>query len=211
MARTAVLLSGVMFAALSLFSYKLFGWKLDGWLLLVAGAVHLVIVLRASQQLDTFVVVFHYCLALIGLCGVLWILVDTVGFPAGVGNIFLAILGNEWSSPSYYMQFAVYVSLRIGLLCFLIAAVSWSIHRRMPPCRFLLVGLFVGSLLNIPCDFALTDVLAEVVVLDVEKSRPFTFAVGLQSLDFPLLLHAIIAIGTGVAAWLAESRRRSKS
>jgi hypothetical protein len=197
-----VVVSGLLFAALSLFSYQLFGWTIDGWVLALGGAVHLAVVLRTYPRLDGFLIAFHYFVALVGFAGIGWVLVDVTGPAAGAGGVLLALLQDQWSEPVQYAILAGYVLLLSALFLSLVVVFSWLFRRRKPWRQELLAGLFVASLLNIPCDFALADALSQVAVLDPEESQAFVFAVGVESLDLPLLLHGLIALlVVAVSGW----------
>jgi hypothetical protein len=103
MARSVVVLSGLAFAAMALFGYQLLGWQIDGWILLVAGIVHLAIVLGFYPRLDVFLVVLHYGLALAALGGVVSVLVDAGGAAPKSGPVLVTPIFN--SHPPDYRQF----------------------------------------------------------------------------------------------------------
>lgn len=199
--RMPVVVSGLLFAALSLFGYQLFGWAIDGWVLALGGAVHLAVVLKIYPRLDGFLITFHYLVVLVGLGGIGWVIVDVTGPAAGASGILLTLLQDQWFEPVQYAILAGYVLLLTTLFLSLIVVFSWLFRRRMPWRQELLTGLFVASLLNIPCDFALTDALSQVAVLNPEESQAFVFAVGVESLDLPLLLHGLITLAVTAAAW----------
>lgn len=203
-ARSAVVMSGLLFAAAALFGYQLFGWRMDGWVLVSAGVVHLAIVLRSCPRLDSFLIVFHYLLALAALGGVLWVLVDGGGTPRGAGNIILALCKDQWSEGAPYAFLGGYALLLTTVFLVLVFALSWFFHGRKPERNEVLTGLFVASILNIPCDFAIADALSKIVVLDPQSSRAFIFAAGVTSLDFPLILHGLLVIAV-VAPYVPTS------
>lgn len=208
--QATILISGLLFAALAFFSYQLFGWTLDGWILAGAGVVHLAVVINTYPRLDPFLVGVHYTVALAGLGGVAWILLDVVGWASGAGGVLGDLLQHQWSESSSYFVLCVYVVLVTGLFLVLVVAISWLLYHRFPRRHEVLVGLFVASLLNIPCDFALVDPLSQVVVLDPEASQAFIFATGLLSLELPMLLHGLIAVFVGIAwrGWRAPRSAR---
>ena len=199
--RSPMVVSGLLFAALALFGYHLFGWRIDGWVLAAGGAVHLAIIMRTDPRLDGFLIAFHYLVALVGLAGIGWVLIDVVGPAAGAGGVLRALLQDQWSEPVQYAIAAGYVLLSAVLFLSLVVVFAWLFHRRRPRRRELLAGLFVASLLNIPCDFALADALSQVAVLDPDESQAFVFAVGVESLDLPLLLHGLIVLMVAGSTW----------
>ena len=192
--RRLVGLSGLLFAALALFSYKVFGWRLDGWILALTALLHLGVVLRDYPRVDRFLVWFHYLVLLIGLTGVAWVLIDVTGSALGVPRILLPLLCEDWTDPVTYAFLGMYFLVVTSAWLFLILTVTWIVHRRKPRRPELLAGLFVASLLTIPCHFALADVLSAVAVLNPEEAGAFVFAVGLLSLDVPIALHVLTGI-----------------
>lgn len=208
--RSAVVLSGLVFAAVALLGYQVLGWKLDGWVMALAGAAHLAVVLKRYPRLDAFLIGFHYVVALVGLAGVAWVLVEVAGAAAGARGVASSLLQDQWTEPLQYAIFSGYALLLTALFVVLVVVFSWLIHRRSPKRHELLAGLFVASLLNIPCDFALADALSQVAVLDPEKPQAFVFAVGLESLDFPVLLHCLMALVVAVS-WKVWKPRHSLS
>lgn len=190
--RTAVVVSGALYAAASMFSYPLIGWKLDGWALLLVGMLHLVIVLRCHPRLDGFVVGLHYLVALVGLAGAVGVILDVSGWSSGVGGVLWNLLRDRWGDPVSYALAGIYVLLVTAFLLLAVVTISWLIRRRSPTREELLAGLFVASLLNIPCDFAFRDALAQVAVLDPVQAQAFVIAIGVDSLQLPLLLHALV-------------------
>lgn len=112
----------------------------------------------------------------------------------GALGIASSLLEDQWTKPLHYVFFGGYTLFLIILFILLVLLSVWLSQHRAPTRQEILTGLFVASLLNIPCDFALIDALSQVVVLDAERSQAFVFAVGIASLDFPLLLHGLIAL-----------------
>ena len=211
MSRSVVVISGLVFAGLALFGYQLFGLWSDEWVLLLAGVVHLALVLRFYPRLDAFLVELHYAVLIAALAGVVWVLFDGGGTASGSGGVLLALLRDQWSEPLSYAILGGYVLLVTPAIILAVLALSWIMLRRKPQRKELLAGLFVSSILNIPCDFALANVLSQIVVLDPEKSRSFVFAVGLQSLDSPLILHALVVLVIAVSSWRGwESRHQPR-
>lgn len=208
--RATVVISGLLFATLALVGYQLFGWRLDGWILASAGVVHLGVVLSTYPRLDLFLVGIHYALALAGLGGVARILFGVVGWTTEAGGVVWALLQHEWSQVATYVLLGVYVVLVTSLFLVLVVALSWLVSHRFPRRHEVLVGLFVASLLNIPCDFALADPLSQVVVLDPDESQGFIFATGVLHLELPLILHGLIALFVGIA-WRGWRHWRSGS
>jgi hypothetical protein len=204
--RFLVVLSGLIFAVLALFGYQLFDWRVDGWILALAGVLHLTVVLKSYPRLDPFLVGIHYLIAVVGLAGVGSVLLEVAGSADRAGGVLAALLQDQWSQPASYVILSVYALLVAALFLVLVEALSWLLHQRCASRRELLVGCFVASLLNIPCDFALTDALSQVAVLNPEESRAFVFAVGLRSLDLPVILHGVIALVVGIAwrGWKAQ-------
>jgi hypothetical protein len=205
--RSAVVLSGFLFAAFTLLGYQVLGWKLDGFVLALAGVAHLAVVLKSYPRLDGFLIGLHYVLALVGLVGVGWVLLDVAGSPAGALGVATSLLQDQWTEPVQYAIFGGYALLLTALFALLVVLLSWLALRRSPMRHEFLTGLFVASLVNIPCDFALADALSQVAVLDPEQSQAFVFAVGLESLDLPVLLHCLIALVVTVS-WKPRQVRR---
>lgn len=198
--RVPLVISALFFAALTLFSYQLFGWRLDGWILAGAGIVHLAVVLSSYPRLDPFLIGIHYVVTVVSLGGVVWILLDVAGSAAGAGSVFWALFQDQWSQIASYMILGLYVVLVTALFLILIVAISWLLRQRFPYRHEILEGLFVASLLNISCDFALVDPLSQVAVLRPEESQAFVFAVGIRSLVLPVILHGLVALTVG-ALW----------
>ena len=201
--RSPVVITGLLFAALALFGFQFFGWRIDGWVLALGGIVHLAIVIWTYPRLDSFLIPFHYLVAFVALAGIGWVLINVVGsaWAAGTGGVLWALLRDAWSKPLNYAIMAGYNLLLTSLFLSLVAIFGWLFHRRKLRCQELLAGLFVSSVLNIPCDFALRDVLSHVVVLDPDASQAFVLAVGIGNLEDPLFLHVVIALIVAVYVW----------
>ncbi len=211
MSRSGVATSGLLFTVMALFGYQLFGWQVDGWVLSLVGVVHLAVVLGSHSRLDWFLVWFHYFVTFIALGGVVWVLVDVGATPRGAGAIVLMLFRAQWFDALHYWLFASYVFVRAAAFLCAIFGLSWIVRRRSPRRQELLAGLFVASLLNIPCHFAVYDALSQLQVREPEKYRAFSFAVGILSLDFPVRLHAMVLLLLTHDAWRRRKLSRSHS
>jgi len=101
-----------------------------------------------------------------------------------------------------------YVLLVTAVFLVAILGLSWAVHLRKPRRGELLVGLFVASLLNMPCVFGIMDALSRMGVFCPEESRALAFAVGVENLERPVLLHGLVILVLTYEVWRGRKSPR---
>jgi len=199
-----VLMSASLFAIAALVTFHVIDWRIDGIVLTSVAALHLAVVLKCHPKLDSFVVITHYAVLAASVGGILWILAHELGFPAGsfVAAVDLALEFFEQPGGVGLVLTKTALAILVAILL-----INYVVHRRRPSREDLVTGLFVATILNFTCFFAITDPTSTVVVYDPEGAPAYTFGVGLSVLVFPLLLHVLVLIPMGVYSWRSGTSR----
>jgi len=207
-ARISVLLAAGLFCFLATLMIMVDHPSYAVVLLTVAAAVHLAVVLHRYPVIDAFQVITHYAVLALSLVAVFSFVVSAFGLPHGAVRVLVALLRVSWSSPVAYGQAVHYIASRgaallVGVtLAHLLVQKSWR-----PQLEAVLTGVFVASILFVPCEFLFLDPVAGVIVEDPASASSFGVAVGMGSLEPSLLLHFLIALAILLRACLARFRQ----
>ena len=205
----AILILGLGFSVLSLVGYRVFGQAADGLALTVAAVFYVFFTVSSRPKISLVFFLIQYLVLAVSLIGIVSFLFEYVGPAKGALSVLVGDFLPTWSHVYAYEKAAVYLGTRLAVIFILVIAASINAQRRRPILEDLVVGMFAGSVVNIPCDFALRDALSGIGTVQFDGSfYAFAFAAGLGSIEFAILLHILVAVATGVFLWL---RRKHQS
>lgn len=186
--------SGSLFLFASILAPQTLGWQRDEWILIPLAVAHLALVLMAGQKLNRSFMVAHYLLAAGALLALsiparIYLSLDSTGWQ----EMTLRAISSEWSSLQDVGRNLLYLAATLAIALGLVK-ISRSARRLRRSDHGPAAALFAFSVLLIPCDFALFDVLAQVGAERPEEAGAMVIASFISSLVKPISVHVLVLL-----------------